>query len=335
MDLYNIPGDDGNFWRINKLIDYKHFIPFADTTFLAAYAKKYHLSNDDKIVLIWYHSVTYSEISAVYLFHRLNWRTITKSQVKDFWGTYKPSICFSSSRRYAKNMDWFVPLMDSFMRAIKRKPFKWFSDVIKDTKDPVQRYNALWNEMSRWGFMGNFSISQFLVCFIEMYSQGIFPYELAEDPGINWYKGANMTSGLLNALYLDEEANRFDKSGYLDPNLIPVLDNGLLIVQDLFAQKYPDDNSSFADITPRICPFRNLFKKSRYGGYHHDRQLEQLYAMQEGQLADDQIADSLFELRSEIYPSVFLGEVNGWRGIRKERKKLFVEKGLIGFEELQ
>lgn len=335
MDLYHIPGDTGKFWRMNKLIDYKHYMPFVDTEFLVAYAKRHNLSDDDKIVLAWYHSLTYSEISAVYLLKYLNWRTITKSQVQNFWKEYKNNLCFASSRRYVKNMDWFVPLMDSFMRAIKRNPYRWFSNLIKSTKDPVQRYRIIWEELEKWPFMGRFSIGLFLICLIDMHSQGQFPFELAETYELDWNKGANETSGMLNILYLDEEANEFDRSGYLSKDLIPILNNGLLIMQDIFQQKYPEDHASFADITPKICPFRNLFKQSRYGGYHHDRQLEHLYFMQEGLLSDSELTTQLFTIRSEIYPDIFLGEVNGWKGIRKERKRLFIEKGLIGFEELQ
>jgi hypothetical protein len=44
------------------------------------------------------------------------------------------------------------------------------------------------------------------------------------------------------------------------------------------------------------------------------------------------IWDELFQIREQTMPSHFLGEKNNWTGIRKERKRLWVDRGLTGIE---
>lgn len=334
MDLYHIPGDTGGLWRIDKLLDYKHYMPYVDTEFLCGYAKNRGLSWDDLIVLSWYHSLTYSEISAVYLFQLLPWRTIKKSECSKFWDAHKMHLQFSSSRVYVKNMNWFMPLMVQFMKAIKHKPFDWFCSIITDKENPFQSYKEIHKALSQWRYMGNFSIELFLITLIEAFHKGLFPIKLQGD-SLDWRTGANVTSGMFNMLYLDEEALQFERGTPLSSSLIGILDEGLYTLVERVKKRYPEDDSDVREITPKICPYRNLFKKSRYGGFHHDRQLEQIIAFENSPLRDSCIQKEIFQLRKSLYPSIFLGEIGGWNGIRKERKSLFLDTGRIGFEELQ
>ena len=39
------------------------------------------------------------------------------------------------------------------------------------------------------------------------------------------------------------------------------------------------------------------------------------------------------EFRKKSYPDRFLGELYNWRGVRSERKKLWLKKGLTGAEK--
>ena len=82
----------------------------------------------------------------------------------------------------------------------------------------------------------------------------------------------------------------------------------------------------------KICSFRNLFKASRYGGFHHDRELGVLREYEKTLPQYEDLWDRVFRLRRAMFDERFLGELHNWNGIRKERKKLWLEKGLTGVE---
>ena len=83
----------------------------------------------------------------------------------------------------------------------------------------------------------------------------------------------------------------------------------------------------------KICSFRNLFKNARYGGFHHDRQLQVIKEYEKVLPEYEYLWKECYDLRKTMFDKRFLGELNGWNGIRKERKKLWLTTGLTGAEK--
>ena len=166
-----------------------------------------------------------------------------------------------------------------------------------------------------------------------LYLQDYLHIELTEPSKLDWQRCANLTSGVLNIVYKDEEANQYDKLKKLPPNVTEEqLTRYLTKIQRRIHETYPDQEDDINLFVGKICSFRNLFKASRYGGFHHDRELGVLRNY-ENILPDYQyLWDELFELRKSMFPDRFLGELHGWNGIRPERKKLWLRKGLTGVE---
>lgn len=334
-DLYNIKGDTGHPWRLHKFLETLQETPYADTTFLTAFVNNQHSSLDEMILLAWYHSLLYSEISAVYLLKHLDFFQLNPKTLKAFWDSKKSDLEASSFRVYVKNNDWFVPLMKTFIKKTKKQPARWFKSLVDTCIDPKDRFNAIYSEVNSWKYMGRLSTEAFLWTLEDLSYQGLFPWRL-DSPTYYWGKGSNETSGLLNVLYLDEEANEFDKTGKLPHHLYPILDEGLVEVQKELKRLYPKQNADFKQVSPRLCSFRNLFKSNRYMGYHYDRQLSQIIKMRDSKTCkDSKLYDLCFKLRKQVFPKRFLGELNGWSGIRKERKTLFIKQGLTGCEPLK
>jgi hypothetical protein len=152
---------------------------------------------------------------------------------------------------------------------------------------------------------------------------------------IDWDKGANLTSCMFNLIYKDELANEFDEVGKLTEEMksyIPLFNSELERMREKIWERYPDRKIDIPLFTPKLCSFRNLFKCSRYAPYHADRQLEHINQYREWHPESSDIWDELFQIREQTMPSHFLGEKNNWTGIRKERKRLWVDRGLTGIE---
>lgn len=330
MDIYRIPGDTGRYWRMDKLIEYKTLVDYVDVSTLCEFVKRHKLTKNELILCAWYYSLTYSEVTAFWLLYNLDFDGLTKQKLVEFWKTYKPIMQFSSSRMYCKSMDWFVPLMETFVKKTHKKPYGWFKHVVDKGVTPQEKYNLLFNMLSPWKYMGRFSTELFMLAIEAFGDAGVIEPIKADEPPFSWKNGSNVTSGMLNLVYLDEEANLYDKNKYLSEKSLERLDWGLEKLNKRCEQK-GFVQESYTSILPRICSFRNLFKCNRYAGYHHDRQLEQLRAFEDSHTNITPISQ-IYSIRADIYPAILLGEISGWTGIRPERKKLFIQKGVLGIE---
>jgi hypothetical protein len=323
-----IPNDTGYPWRLHKFAEYQHLAPAIDPLTYTAYAKRKNLSKDDCVILAWYHSLTYCEITAAFLFeHR---RMITYNPQR-FWEVYKDKLIFGSARKYVKNMDWFVPLMENFLDDTKGEPYKWLVDIVGKTS-LADRSKRIQKYLGERRFMGRFSIDLFLEAIISLHGAGLIDL-LVPSGGYDWKKSSNLTSGMLNIFYMDDEADRFDKTGILPEGAELLLNDFLDEVLDCIEYLYPEQRIDKVSVVNKICSFRNLFKKARYGGFHHDRQLGNLRHYQEV-YPSYPLWEEMLEIRKAIFPHHMLGELRGWDGIRKDRKKLWVEEGLTGVERI-
>lgn len=335
----NIPNDSGHPWRLEKFVEYQRFAPAVDPLTYTEYAKRHNLDPDECVYFAWLHSVCYCEVTATLLFERLNFRTVSPMEVKRFWRENKDKLIFQSARRYVKNMDWFVPLMMKFLSAIRDNPigepypFTWLVDLTEGQYYARDRYKAIEEHLKEWKYMGRFSIDLFLEAIITFNKAGLLPIKL-ENAGYDWNTTSNLTSGLLNIFYLDDMADAFDRGSLkITPDLQAFLDEKLQVVLHAAREKYPYDKLlDDVSIVNKICSFRNLFKGARYGGFHHDRQLGNILHYRKVYPEYKELWDEWFEIRATVFPAYMLGEYGGWTGIRKERKKLWIQKGLTGVE---
>ena len=159
-----------------------------------------------------------------------------------------------------------------------------------------------------------------------MYLKDFFGLSYKEPSKLDWKHCSNLTSGLLNIMYLDQEANDFDKTGKIS---IPEDDlrKELKTLQCAIQAKYPDQENDINLFIGKICSFRNLFKGTRYGGFHHDRELGWIKLYQKRFPAHKLLWKRLYKLRKQMFTPRFLGELRGWDGIRTERKKLWLTEG--------
>lgn len=332
MDLYNIPGDSGGDWRLTKFVEYQHEVPSIHYRVLGEYVKRWVKDEDDAIMMCWFMSATYNEVTCILLQELFDWKSLTPGTVREycmrFWAETKPFLDFGSARKYAKHMDWFPSLMESFIRAARCKPYSSIKRLIQG--DPVVDYKRVLNWVSSIPYVGRFAADLFMESI--MYLGEYLDIELIEPSKLNWKKCSNLTSGLLNIFYYDGEANLYDKTGTL-PVSEELLTRQLETVQKAIEKTYPEQENDINLFVGKICSFRNLFKSARYGGFHHDRELGVL-RQYEATLPDFQyLWDRVFWLRKQMFDERFLGELHDWDGIRPERKKLWLRRGLTGVEQ--
>lgn len=282
-------------------------------------------------MMCWYMSATYNEVTCVLLQEIFDWRNLTPQTLKDyckkFWAEYKDCLEFGSSRKYSKNMNWFPVLMEQFIRKTKKHPYRWLKSISNGS--PIDAYLSVYSEVSSLKYTGRFATDLFMESIL--YLQDYFGLAYKEPSKLDWKRCSNLTSGLLNICYEDEAANEFDKTGKLvfSPEY---LRKQLFMVQHRISEVYPDQDDEINLFIGKLCSFRNLFKSSRYGGFHHDRELGWLNSYQQALPKFDTLWKRIFKLRKVMFDQRFLGELHDWNGIRPERKKLWLREGLTGVE---
>ena len=327
-DIYHIPQDTGFPWRLDKFVEYQHEVPSIHYRFMGEWIKKHAIDLDEAVNMCWYMACTYNEITCV-LFNHQGVSKMGPNEIANYWAANKPKLNFGSARKYAKNDDWFVPLMKSWAELTKGKPHEW---LIKQNRDnEYDTYRKIQRALLKIPYNGRFATDCFMECAV--YLKDYFGLNIREPTVLDWKNCANLTSGTFNIMYEDERANNYDKTKRVTEADVKYLTRALTIIQHRIKTQYPEQNNEITMFIGKICSFRNLFKNARYGGFHHDRELgvireyEKLYPQYSDLWAD------CFALRQQIFPHKLLGELNGWDGIRPERKKMFLLTGYTGVEE--
>lgn len=326
MDLYNIPNDDGQIYRLKKFVEYQHEVPSIHYRFIGNWIKKYSYDKDRALNMCWLMSVTYNEITCIILDRLLYGNGYSPEKI---WIRYKERLDFGSARKYAKNNDWFVPLMREWDDITQRRPLDWL--LRQCGSNGEENYRRLQKVLNMAKFVGRFAADLFIESV--SYLQEYFGVKITEPKNINWEDGSNLTAGLFNIFYEDERAKRYEETGKVSTREQAVLSQYIAIVQNEIGTTYPEQNNEITMFIGKICSFRNLFKAARYGGFHHDRELGVLRKYEEALPEMNDLYQNCFDLRKEMFPAKFLGEVGGWNGIRKERKKLWLKYGLTGVED--
>lgn len=307
-------------------------VPPIEPATIIPYCKQHKLSPDECVLIAWYNSLCYCAPTALFLF-----QSLPKPENEDlskFWVEHKSKLLFVSARRYVKNMDWFIPLMVRFLTDTKGKTLSEWLERISGSGSSQEKYNHIYDYFKDWKYMGRFSTELFTDMIVHMSDENLIKIKVSSNQTkFDWEDGSNVTSGLLNMFYRDDEADLYDKTHKVSEETKLFLDNKIKEVQAAIKYYFPEQDVGVSVITPKICSWRNLFKGKRYGGYHHDRQLEQLIHY-EKEYPNTNLWKEIYEVREHNFPKSLLGEHMGWNGIRKERKTLWINQGKTGVEEI-
>lgn len=275
---------------------------------LRRYADKHFLSRDEKVDLAYMFSITYCVESAIVL---LMAKDIVMSDIDSWVKENKNKLIFQSDRKYIRMKDAFNKCL-RFYRENRNNILRVGGRKVLDLKKWIC-------EVESWPHFGRFSSYLFLETIAQLFDCEILNAKM------EWANGATATSGLMNLYCYDEEANLFDKTRELqEPFSEEILQAMVEPVLHDIRVKGGNDNITMVETS--LCAYRKFFKGSRYNGYYLDRMLEEIYAMQNNFPVE---SEDLMQIRSECFDPKYLGEIGGWKGIRKACKTLYRDRGII------
>lgn len=302
-------------YRVEEYINYHiNGDSGCNTKVLKCWADVNNLNEQERFDLSYFFSITYSIISAIIIFKE---KEIILNNIDNWVEKNKNKLIFQSDRKYVKMKDQFNKCIYFYKNNLINKDV--FSNEIINKKIDIK--NAL-KKIQSWYLFGRFSAYLFLETFICLKDLNF------ENTSIDWLNGSTVTSGILNVFGLDNSANYFDKNNKLPKNIDCVkLDELLNFLSKEIILKGGNNNITYIETS--LCAYRKFFKGTRYNGYYLDRMLEELYTIKNINNNYKDEINKLFDIRKSLFNKKCLGELNNWKGIRKEAKKIYKEKGII------
>ena len=315
--LFNIPGDTGGTWRWDKLVElYKLEQAIQDdpspTQVLALWAKKNSLKDEHMAWLSYLYGLTYSVTTAILIFREFPslGGIRSRNELSRFWKENKHRLYFNRDRRYIKSNDQFT---DAIVGLRTYEGSMGLYNNLRNLTDE-EIYHRI---VKHWPYFGRHAAFLFFDAYSKMLRNG----ECSLSSIFNWNEARTIAEGLALAVYDDEMYQRIrnkEKFSFEDTKKL----------NSLVRKLEQDCGANFTDIESTICAYSKLFKGTRYLGYYIDRFQEELSHAYTHRYPMSDMAQ-LVKLRRKVSPDKFLGEYNGWSGIRKERCKMWLKEGRL------
>lgn len=277
---------------------------------LKEWALRNKLTGQERYELAFFFSVTYCVESALILLekHRKG-SCLDIGQLNEL----KQILVFQSDRKYMRMKDSFIKCMLYFYE--NNRDSANFLYSVSDSG--VIDLDKAIKKVSSWVMFGRFSSFLFLETFVELTS-----YEI-QNTTIDWKHGDTATSGLLNLFGYDKRAELFDKTEQLT---MPIDQMDKMLFITLHNIEKAGGNTNITEVETSLCAYRKFYKGTRYNGYYLDRMLEEIYAMRKN---FPSVSQELIDIRLHKFDRKYLGEIGGWKGIRKDMKKYYLQTGAV------
>ena len=286
------------------------------------------LDTEQRFWLAWLYSTCYSAPTAFYMVTSLpRSECISLAEMKSWWSANKAKLVFESDRRYVKNFDEFPKMFESYREYTNCGQLETFMKLRQATDG--ETYEKIYADVAnKLYFFGRYSIFMYLET---IYNLTKFPMMAT---GLDLRKARTSRNGLCYALGKDDCVRKSGERSKLTCRDFAYLQRQLQKLYDELTAEYPEVETTYWNLETSLCAYYKLFRAKRYVGYYIDRQLEELDEMQRLNPAGADW-DLLWKFRRECFNPLTLGEVQGWRGVRKNMMSYFLDTGRYAPQEMR
>lgn len=312
---YNIPNDTGAPWRWNKLIEACKLEEIvkddpSPSIALKIWADGHKCGNEERFWLSFLYGLTYSTATTLQIFSRfptLKYAIHNFGTLNQYWLKNKKRLYFNRDRRYVQSNNQFCNSIKSLHNWCGDYPYETIVQYMTDTR--------LYNEIVKgWNYFGRHAAFLFFDAYSLLLNDG--KCDLAVIP--DWKQASTIAKGLACATYDDDLLLRAEQNKLTKHDCFKL--DGLM--EKLLEDTVMDLN----EVESTICAYYKLFKGTRYFGYYIDRFQDELIKCKKNGY-DKGLIRELYEIRKEINPHEYLGELNDWNGIQKSRCKSWLLRG--------
>lgn len=278
------------------------------------------LDEDQRYWLSYLYSTCYSAPTAYYMILNLpRVQYLTREKILGWWTDNKSKLVFETDRLRAKTQNQIPRMFLNYKSLVGYSDSKFFKKLLRGTPKKNYRQIYMFLEKNLYYF-GRYSLFMYLETIYNLTELPIWADTLELKEALSSRNGLCFLLGLDN--WVRHQSVKRDN---LNDRQYEYLQMKLRELYQTLLNKYPETPTTYWNLETSLCAYKKLFFGTRYVGYYIDRQLEELSKMQK--LAPEIDWTSLWDFRKNHFDRRVLGELNNWRGIRKERMKYFLNTG--------
>jgi hypothetical protein len=231
-------------------------------------------------------------------------------------------MLFQTDRKWVKLRNEFVPMWKDYMERTGGAQWHYYNTFCLGA--PEDNFRAVLKEIKTMYFVKRYAASLLYELLADITPLAIAPY----DGYLDLREARTVRQGL--QLILGEDLGAEQKTA--PSQSLPRLQEALTGIMRECVAENKDFKDSWWDVESSLCRFRNMMHGERYWGFYTDRAQEDLLWYEREHPEHDWSIG--WEARAHVIHPSLLGELNGWKGIRKERYKYLPQTGYFCPEPL-
>jgi len=269
---------------------------------------RYELNREQRYWLAFLYGTNYSAVTTFYIYNEFpDYQNVDVPRLQKWWDNNKHNLLFQSDRLKVKSFDKFVAIFKSYQKLVGENQYEAFAKF--------KTYRGIYNFASNIYYFGRFSLFNYIEALHEIAG-------LETSPDFIDLKDAESSrNGLCYAV---------GKEHYVKAKNINIQELQMdfdKLVKEL-SNEFEDINVTIWNVETALCAYKKLHWGKRYLGYYIDRQMDEILKMQE-RITEGVDWSVLWDFRRELFDKRYLGEYNGYKGIRHDKMNLFKDKKIL------
>jgi len=285
-------------------------------------ADRYEINMEQRYWLAYLYGLSYCVPTAFYFFNEFpDYENVDVNRLTRWWNKNKNKTYFQTDRKRVKNYEGVVvKSFESYRDLIGDSQVEKFNEF-KSIKNLQERYNKVYKFTDKIYYFGRFSLFNYLETINEITDLKLEPNAL------NFKKAESSRNGMCYCCEKDNFITLHHKKPkeQIDYDF---LQEKLDLVKHELKQENPEIDVNYWNIETVLCAYKKLFWNTRYLGYYIDRQMKEIYILQEN-VYEGVEWQVLWDFRKEFFHPYFLGELNNWNDIREENLYYVTENGKL------
>jgi hypothetical protein len=299
--------------------------------------EKYNSSKEQQYWMSFLYGVTYELDSVAYICHYFPDYPPDLNKLQQWHTINWRRLVYESDRIHCKGH--LVEMVQSYMDLVGKSQVNFFESFIAG--NPMVDFDQLWDKLVRnllsFGRYSTFFYTETLkrCCKLPIECSDLM---LGKD-------GSSHTAGLMWVLGVEELEYEYSK---WTPQLLAWMDKQANRLLEGYRDKYPElqDWLDYWSLETSLCAYKGIYRRNRYHGYYIDRGLRDhirfkrnleipelmypdLLDRDETYIKDQWSQDEadFWDVRQEIHPLHYLGEMHDWDDIRVKMKDVMMDSG--------
>lgn len=271
---------------------------------------RFELNMEQRYWIAFLFSTNYCAPTTYYIYNEFpDYENVDVRKLQSWWDKNKSKCLFQTDRAKVKNFNLFVKMFESYRQlvGVNQKSF-WLGVAAGETTS--KSYDMVYEMAGNIYYMGRFSLFLYLEAMHRLTNIPIYP------TGLDLKNAESCRNGLCYALGLDYlVGTKLSKEEY--DFLTEELAKLMIELSCNHGQEH-----NYWNVETSLCAYKKLYWNKRYLGYYIDRMQDEIKTMEDN-VKEGVNWEVLWDFRKEYMKHhKWLGELNNWSGIRKERMGL-------------